>query len=152
VSLAVRPRLLRKQGRVNSAEHDERAALAGEATHLIAPQRVRRVNADPDDVSGTNRHRLERMQSFVDDVWVTETRGSGSGQHVEPPWRDDGNTEREIARVDKMHAHQNDPPIDLPRRLKKPAVATAAFCEPRPIDTPASAIAPQGVTDDGVTG
>ena len=39
--------------------------------------------------------------------------------------------------------------MDLPSRLKKPAVATAAFCDPRPTLTPASAATPHGVTFDG---
>jgi hypothetical protein len=36
--------------------------------------------------------------------------------------------------------------IDFPSLLKNPAVATAAFCEPRPTLTPAPAAAPHGVS------
>src|SRR5262245_26900699 len=40
---------------------------------------------------------------------------------------------------------QKAPAMDLPRREKNPAVATAAFCDPRPTETPAPAAAPHGV-------
>jgi hypothetical protein len=41
--------------------------------------------------------------------------------------------------------YQNAPEIDLLNRVKKPAVATAAFWEPFPTVTPALAAAPHGV-------
>jgi len=37
------------------------------------------------------------------------------------------------------------PAIDLLMRVKKPAVATAAFCDPRPTATPVLAAVSQGV-------
>jgi hypothetical protein len=41
--------------------------------------------------------------------------------------------------------YRNDPATDLLSLVKNPAVATPAFCDPRPMLSPASAAAPQGV-------
>jgi hypothetical protein len=47
---------------------------------------------------------------------------------------------------------QKDRAIDLPSLEKTPAVATAAFCDPRPTCTPASATALHGAFDAASAG
>ncbi len=50
-----------------------------------------------------------------------------------------------LTRCTRTRAPQKERAMFLPKRLKKPAVATPALCDVRPMATPASAAAPQGV-------
>ena len=99
---------------------------------------------------------IERLERFVGDLRRPVAVGRGGGEDVEPARRDDGRAERHVAWIDEMNAHarllQNDEASFLPKREKKPAVATAAFCDPRPMATPASAAALHGVGEFSAAG
>ncbi len=60
-------RFVRVERGVDPAEDDRRATFAREAADLIAAQRVRRVDADADDIARLDRVGHERLERLVHD-------------------------------------------------------------------------------------
>ena len=95
-------RLLRIKRRMNAAEHDVSAALAREASHGVAAQRIAGVDADADDVAGRNALGNQTFKSFVTNLRIAKFDWRRGRQHVQPTWRDDGGSECGIAGVYQM--------------------------------------------------
>ncbi len=134
---------------MNASEDDRGAALPRIAPDRIASQRVGGVHADANNVARFDGLGIESLERFVDDRRRAVVQRRRSRKNIQPPRGDDCRTERDVRRIDNVDAHlcvtQKDRAMDLLSLVKKPAVATAAFCDPRPMPTPASAAAPQGV-------
>ena len=58
-----------------------------------------------DDVAGLHGVQVERFQRLVDDMWSTMHGRCRTGQHEEPPRRDDANAERQLAGINEMDHH-----------------------------------------------
>ena len=83
-----------------------RPTCAGEPAHRVAAQGIRRMNADADDVARADGVRVERLECLIHDRRRSVAVRCGGGEHVQPPWGDDGRAEREVAGVDEMYAHE----------------------------------------------
>src|SRR5438270_943606 len=75
---------LGKERGVDSTVDDAGAALTGKLADLVPAQRIAGVDADADYVAGLDRLRIQLLQSFVNDVRVSQVSGCGRGQHVKP--------------------------------------------------------------------
>ena len=140
---------VREEGGVNAAKHDERPSLARQASHVIPPKGIGRMDADADHVILADAVGVEWLERFVDDRWRPVTVGCRGREHVKPAGRDHSRTKRHVTRIDEMNAHagpQKESAIRLPNRLKSWAVAMPPFLERSPSDMPAFAAAAQGVT------
>ena len=93
------------QRRVNAPEHDESTPLAGGAADLVAAIRIRRVDADADNVATFDLRRVKWLQRLVDEMRIPVFAGSRRGEYVEPAGRNHCDAERDIARIDEMYAH-----------------------------------------------
>ena len=90
VGLTMCVRLVGKQRRVNAAVDDPRAAFASELAHFVTATRIAGMNADADDVAGSNRRGVNRIERFVHDDRIAPLLPRGRRQNVEPAGRDDG--------------------------------------------------------------
>ena len=84
---------LRKERRVNAPEYDPGAPPAHLASDLVAAPRIPRVNADPDDIAGSNGAAVQRFERLVDNPRIAPARTGGRRQHVEPARRNHGDAE-----------------------------------------------------------
>jgi hypothetical protein len=93
-------RLLRVKGCVNSSEHYIRAASAGHSANFVAAERIRRMNADTDNVARTNLTRIHSTQGLIDKEGIAEAVGRCRRKHS-----DDRSTESDFAWVNQVDAH-----------------------------------------------
>src|SRR5207237_3262524 len=63
------------------------------------------VNANADDVVGLNGFGVDLLQCFVDQVRDTEVLRRGGRKDKEPPRRDDSDSKRTLAWINKMNGH-----------------------------------------------
>jgi hypothetical protein len=63
------------------------------------------VDPDAHDVSGLHGACIEPLQGFIDDPRRAKAIRRGRRQHVQPPWRNHGRAERQVAGIDYMYAH-----------------------------------------------
>src|SRR4030095_6924856 len=54
------------EGRVNAAEHHAGASFARHFSNLVAPERIRRVDADADDIATLDGVGVDSDQGFID--------------------------------------------------------------------------------------
>src|SRR5262245_29300427 len=90
---------------MNATEDDECASRTGEAANRVSSESVASVNAYADDIARSDLIRIKRFQRLIDDDGRAEAGGRRCRQHVQPPGRDDGRPEGQIAGIDQMHAH-----------------------------------------------
>ena len=98
-------RLFRVERRVDSAEDNPRAGLAGLVPDFVASQRVTGVDADPDHVARTDVRRIEDVERLVADDRIPVLARRGCGQDVQPAGGDDRHSERQVARINQVNAH-----------------------------------------------
>src|SRR5690242_6580142 len=90
---------------MNAAVDHPRAAGASLAADLIAAQGVGGVNPDSHHIAARYGREIKGLECFVDQARIAILGGGGGRKDVEPAGRDDGDTERNIARIYEMNAH-----------------------------------------------
>jgi hypothetical protein len=96
-------RLVGIERRVNAAEHHRRSGGPRRGANLVAAQGITGMDADSDDVAGTDLGRVEQGQGLVGEHRIAVDRRGRCGEHVQPARRDHPNPERHVARVDEVH-------------------------------------------------
>ena len=97
-------RLVRKQGCMNSTVDHECPSLASQPADFIAAQCVAGVNSNSNNVAGRNGCDIQLLQCFINDYGIAEAGGGRSGEHIEPPRRDDADAEGFVARIDEINS------------------------------------------------
>jgi len=82
-------RLVGIQRRVDAAVDDVGTARFCRASHFIPAQAVQRVDADADDIAGTDGAEVDLLERFVDDVRIAVLGRCRRRQHVQPARCDD---------------------------------------------------------------
>ena len=94
VRLAEPHRFVGIEGGVNAAVDDVCATLAHDFSDAIAVHRIARMDADTDDIPGGDGRRVPWIQGFIGDQRIAVLLWRRRGQDVEPPRRNNPNTER----------------------------------------------------------
>src|SRR5881394_1717104 len=90
---------------MNAAENYDSSALFRSATQGIAAKRVARVNANADDVTRLDVHRVQGIQCLVPNQGVTKFGGRCCGEHIQPSRGDHSRSEGCVAWIHKMNSH-----------------------------------------------
>jgi hypothetical protein len=106
-----RLRLLRVQRRVDAPIHDRGPSSTGAPANLVSAEGIAGVNTDTDNVTRIDRIDLEGRQRFVGNARCAVRGWRCARQHKQPPWCDDANPKREMARIDQMNGHRATCPI-----------------------------------------
>ena len=106
VGLAEVEALFGEERGVDAAVDDPGSALAGHASDRVAAEGVAGVDADTDDVAGSDAFRDDLLEGFVDQDGVASDGGGGRGEDKKPAGGDHSRTKRIIAWVHKMNAHR----------------------------------------------
>ena len=75
-------RLFRIERRVNPAEDDVRAPLAGDRADGVALNGVARMNANPHDIAGRHGGRVPRLKRFVRDDRIAVGLGRRGRENI----------------------------------------------------------------------
>src|SRR6266496_2101354 len=89
---------------MNSTENHECPLLASQPADFIAAQCVAGVNSNSNNVAGPNACDIQLLQGFINDYRIAEAGGCRSGEHIEPPRRDDSDAERFVTRIDEINS------------------------------------------------
>ena len=89
---------------MNAAEHHVRAARTRLLADLVPLNRVARMNADADDVAGSDGREVHAIQCFIDKNRIAPLVTGSRREDVQPPGRDDRDAERQIAWIDQMYS------------------------------------------------
>jgi hypothetical protein len=73
---------VRVEGCVNPSEDYISSASSGDCSNFVAPESIRGVNADADDVAVFNLNRVYSSQSLIDKVGITEDLGRCRRKHI----------------------------------------------------------------------
>jgi hypothetical protein len=98
-------RLVGVQRGVDAAEDYERPARPREGANLISAKGIAGVNADSDDIAGSNRLDREGFQGLVRDLRTPIRRRSRRREDEEPPRCDHADAKREVTWIHQMNRH-----------------------------------------------
>src|SRR5437867_5796400 len=97
--------LFRIQTRVDAAIDHPGSALTCQPADFQTTASVGRVDAHAHHVTRLNALDGQRFECLIGNDRGAVLRGSSRCQHIQPAGSDDANSERHIARVDKMYRH-----------------------------------------------
>jgi len=73
------------------------------------------VNADSDNVSRRDDGGIDQVQRFIDDVGISPSIAGRGGEDVQPSRRNDGDAERDVARVNQVDTRLGSGAVIHPR-------------------------------------